>query len=111
MRGSVDRLVGYPQALNRRLWTARVAVDGHARIETICYGEDGPVERRSGRGVYLVAAGIALVVIGWVMLKALVALIFYILVGLLVVGGGMYLYYRARRALGGDGRRPRIGPR
>jgi hypothetical protein len=38
-------------------------------------------------------------------IKLLFGLLFYIVVGALVVGGGVYLYRRARRSLTGEGRR------
>jgi hypothetical protein len=41
-------------------------------------------------------------------IKAFIGLIFYILVGALVVGGGVYLYGRAKRAIRGERRRPPI---
>ncbi|HET6211958.1 MAG TPA: hypothetical protein VFE14_03690 [Micromonosporaceae bacterium] len=46
--------------------------------------------------VGLVLAGMLAI---W-LFKALLGLVFYLLVGALVVGGGVYLYGRARRALG-----------
>ncbi len=39
-------------------------------------------------------------------IKAFLGLIFYIVVGALVVGGGVYLYGRAKRAIRGGNRRP-----
>jgi hypothetical protein len=52
--GSLDRTVGDGQGPKPRLWTARVAVDGQARIGWICYGRAGgagrgdlPISRRS----------------------------------------------------------------
>ena len=39
-------------------------------------------------------------------IKAFIGVIFYVLVGALIVGGGVYLYGRAKRAIRGDGRRP-----
>lgn len=55
-----------------------------------------------------VVAGIALVVVALAVLgaiavnvlQALTGLIWYLLVGALVVGGGVYLYRRMRRAVG-----------
>jgi hypothetical protein len=51
----------------------------------------------------IVAALLALVVVGVLALKvfsALLGVFFYLLVGAAVVGGGAYLYYRAKRAVG-----------
>jgi len=52
-------------------------------------------------GTVALVAG--LVVVGalaiWV-LKALIGIIAYVLVGVLVVGGGMYLYRKAKKAVG-----------
>jgi uncharacterized membrane protein SirB2 len=52
------------------------------------------------RNLLLVVAG--LIVAGFVaiwVIKALLGIIFYIVVGALVVGGGMYLYARTKRAI------------
>ena len=46
--------------------------------------------------VGLVLAGMLAI---WVF-HAILGLLFYIVVGALVVGGGAYLYYRAKRAIG-----------
>lgn len=54
---------------------------------------------------------VGLVVVGMVAvwaIGALAHLIFYIIVGALVVGGGYYLYGRAKRAIRGGRRRPPI---
>ncbi|HEX6498945.1 MAG TPA: hypothetical protein VF054_07910 [Micromonosporaceae bacterium] len=49
----------------------------------------------------LAVAGLVLVgLVAWWLLKALIGLLFYVLVGALVVGGVVYLYSRARRSLG-----------
>jgi hypothetical protein len=52
---------------------------------------------------WLVLPLVALVVLGtlavW-LFKALLGLAFYLVVGALVVGGGIYLYRRAKRAVG-----------
>ncbi len=56
----------------------------------------------------LLVAG--LLVVGLVavwLVKALIGVLFYILVGALVVGGGVYLYHRVRRAITGPNR-PRL---
>jgi hypothetical protein len=46
--------------------------------------------------VGLVLAGMLVIAL----VKALLGLVFYLVVGALVVGGGVYLYRRAQRALG-----------
>ena len=51
----------------------------------------------------IIAAIVALVVVGVLAIKligALMGIFFYLLVGAAVIGGGAYLYYRAKRALG-----------
>ena len=51
---------------------------------------------------WLILPVVALVVAGWLaiwVLHALMGVLVYVLVGALVVGGGMYLYGRARRSL------------
>jgi hypothetical protein len=49
--------------------------------------------------------GLALVgVLALALFKALIGMLFYIVVGAIVVGGGMYLYGRTRRALSPDSR-------
>jgi hypothetical protein len=57
-----------------------------------------------GRFLAWTAVGlIGLFVAGWLAIKifsALIGLTFYLIVGALVVGGGAYLYYRAKRAIG-----------
>ncbi len=56
-----------------------------------------------GKGVaYLVAAIAGVIVVGWVavtVLDALVGALSYLIVGALVVGGGVYLYGKAKRAV------------
>jgi hypothetical protein len=59
------------------------------------------MEPRPGRGIYLLAAVIALFVIGWLVMKVAVTLAFYAIVGLVVFAVGAYLYRRARGALHG----------
>lgn len=52
---------------------------------------------------WLVLPVVGLIVAGWLallVLKALLSVVVYILVGAAVVGGGYYLYRRARRAIG-----------
>jgi hypothetical protein len=59
-------------------------------------------------GTKLLVAVVALIVIGvvgWWLIKALSGLVFYLIVGALIVGGGIYLYGKARNSLGGPGRR------
>jgi len=54
---------------------------------------------------------VGLVVVGMIAVWAIGAIIhlaFYIIVGALVVGGGVYLYGRAKRAIRGERRRPPI---
>jgi hypothetical protein len=57
-----------------------------------------------GRFLAWTALGlIGLFVAGWLAIKifsALLGVIFYLIVGAAVVGGGAYLYYRTKRALG-----------
>lgn len=58
--------------------------------------------------LWILAAVILLIIVGSVVvsvLGTLIKLAFYLLVGALVVGGGIYLVGRARRSLGGDRRR------
>jgi len=53
----------------------------------------------------LIVAGLVVVgVLGWALIKVLFSLFFYVLVGAALVGGGIYVYGRAKRAIGG-GRR------
>jgi hypothetical protein len=56
-----------------------------------------------GKGVaYLVAAIAGVIVVGWVainLLQALVGALAYLIVGAVVVGGGVYLYGKAKRAV------------
>jgi hypothetical protein len=61
---------------------------------------------------WLVLPVVGLILVGmlaiWVF-HLILGLLFYIVVGALVVGGGMYLYRRAKRALGWErGSRPPI---
>lgn len=59
-----------------------------------------------GRTLAWVAVGIvAVVVVGMIvisLLKALLGLVFYLIIGGVVVVGGFYLYHRARAAIGGN---------
>ena len=57
--------------------------------------------------VLAVVALFVLGVIGWWVLKALIGVFFYILVGAVLVGGGIYLYGRAKRSLSGGSRQIR----
>jgi hypothetical protein len=56
-----------------------------------------------GKGIaYLVAAIAAVVVVGWVavqVLQVLLGSLSYLIVGALVVGGGVYVYRKARKNL------------
>ncbi|HEX2774903.1 MAG TPA: hypothetical protein VHN18_21105 [Micromonosporaceae bacterium] len=58
----------------------------------------------SGRVLARVALGlVGLVLAGMLavwLLKALLGLAFYLVIGALVVGGGVYLYHRLKRAVG-----------
>jgi hypothetical protein len=61
------------------------------------------------RNALLFVVGLAVVgVIAVWAIGAIVHMLFYIIVGALVVGGGIYLYGRAKRAIGGGRRRPPI---
>ena len=66
----------------------------------------GVMENSHGfRNFLLIVAGLFVVgVIGWALLQALLSLFFYIVVGALLVGGGIFLYSRAKRSIAG-GRR------
>ena len=58
--------------------------------------------------LWVVVGGVVLILAGWFVLSLLGTLLklgFYLIVGALVVGGGLYLVGRARRSLGGDQRR------
>jgi hypothetical protein len=61
---------------------------------------------------WLVLPLVALVLLGmlaiWVV-HAILGLLGYLVVGALIVGGGLYLYRRAKRSIGGTGTRRRIG--
>jgi hypothetical protein len=65
----------------------------------------------TGRMLARVALAIVgLVLAGWVaiwLLKTLLGLAFYLVVGALVIGGGAYLYHRMRRAVGSGTRTQR----
>jgi hypothetical protein len=56
------------------------------------------------RFVLLVAGLLFVGLVAVWLIKALLGLFFYILVGALVVGGGVYLYGRIRRAITGQNR-------
>jgi hypothetical protein len=57
------------------------------------------------RNFLLLVAGLFVVgVVGWWLIHALIGVFFYILVGAVVVGGAVFLYGRAKRAVTG-GRR------
>ncbi len=56
---------------------------------------------------WIVLPAVGLLIVGALavaLVKALLNLVFYLLVGALVVGGGVYLYRRARRAVDPAGR-------
>lgn len=59
------------------------------------------------RYVLLVAGLLVVGLVAVWLIKALIGFLFYILVGALVVGGGLYLYRRVRRAITGQDR-PRL---
>ena len=49
--------------------------------------------------LYLIALVAGVVVAGWVVAELLSGVLFYLIVGALVVGGGVYLYGRAKKGL------------
>jgi hypothetical protein len=54
----------------------------------------------SMRNLLLAIVGVVVVgVVAWWLIKVLLGLFFYLVVGALVVGGGIYLYHRAKRSL------------
>jgi uncharacterized membrane protein len=59
------------------------------------------------RNALLLIVGLAVagMVAVWA-IKAFIGVIFYILVGALIVGGGVYLYGKAKRAIRGENRPP-----
>jgi small neutral amino acid transporter SnatA (MarC family) len=57
--------------------------------------------------LFVVGLAVAGMIAVWA-IGALVHMLFYIIVGALVVGGGVYLYGRAKRAIRGERRRPPI---
>jgi len=48
---------------------------------------------------FLVALIAGVVVVGWVVSSLLGSALFYMIVGALVVGGGLYLYSKAKKSL------------
>jgi predicted metal-binding membrane protein len=53
------------------------------------------------------AAIVATVAVGWIaiaLLKALIGVAVYVIVGAAVIGGGVYLYHKGKRALSRDTR-------
>ena len=57
-------------------------------------------------GVKVVLATVGLILLGmvaWWVVKLVFGAAFYVIFGALVVGGGMYLYAKAKRPVGGDG--------
>jgi positive regulator of sigma E activity len=60
--------------------------------------------------LWLVLPVVGLLVAGWLavlLLKALLGIAVYLIIGAAVVGGGYYLYRRARRAISSDTRTAR----
>jgi hypothetical protein len=58
--------------------------------------------------LWVVLGGIALILVGSLVVSlfgTLLKLVFYLLIGAAVVGGGMYLYGRAKKSLSGSKRR------
>jgi len=58
--------------------------------------------------MWVVVAGVGLILVGWFVLSLIGTLLklgFYLIVGALVVGGGLYLARKARRSLGSNQRR------
>jgi hypothetical protein len=56
---------------------------------------------------WLILPVVGLLVAGWLaiwVIKALLGIVVYLIVGAAVVGGGIYLYRRARRAIGPETR-------
>ncbi len=66
-------------------------------------GWDFLQEAEMGKAIaYLVATIAGVIVVGWVavqLLQVLVGALAYLIVGAVVVGGGVYLYGRAKRSL------------
>jgi hypothetical protein len=48
---------------------------------------------------YLLAGVAGVILVGWVVSSLIGPLLFYLIVGAIVIGGGFYLYGRARRAV------------
>jgi len=48
---------------------------------------------------YLVATVAGVIVVGWIAWNLLAGVFWYLIVGALVVGGGVYLYGKAKRSL------------
>ena len=48
---------------------------------------------------YLVATVAGVIVVGWIAWNLLAGVFWYLIVGALVVGGGVYLYGKAKRAV------------
>ena len=58
------------------------------------------------RIVLLSVVGLVIVgLVAWWLIKLLLGVVLYLLVGALVIGGGVYLYHRAKNALTGSGQR------
>ncbi|GAA0458195.1 hypothetical protein Ade02nite_07470 [Paractinoplanes deccanensis] len=56
---------------------------------------------------FLVALIAGVVVVGWVAANLIGPVLFYLIVGALVVGGGYYLYAKAKKSISQDGRTQR----
>jgi hypothetical protein len=57
------------------------------------------------RNVVLTVAGVVVVgLVAWWVIQALLGIVFYVIVGALIVGGAIYVTGRAKRAIRGGGR-------
>lgn len=55
------------------------------------------------RNLFILVAGIVIVgLVAWWLIKMLLSLTLYLVVGILVVGGAVYLYQRAKNSLAGN---------
>jgi hypothetical protein len=90
--------------LRDRLCTVKV---GHRRLPNRRIIE--LMSNESGRNPLWYLAGVVVVgLLAWWVIKIVLGLIFYVVVGVIVVGGVVYLAGKTRRSLGG-GRRRKIG--
>ena len=101
------------------MWTARVPVDGatiiHPRLdrgdprwpEVAPAAHDGDMENGHGlRKFLMVVVGLFVAgFIAWWLIRVLFSVAIYLIIGAVVVGGGVYLYGRAKRSLTGGRRR------